>query len=498
MKKAPLTSTSPSKRNSTAADVVTHIKPPTRFTEVPPPTGIIDHFISPPMMPRLPWELSIEERQRISKDPRTMKQMSDIDRWDNTPLKHIWARIRSFALAKKDWVMTGEEVGDWLKSEGVKSELVVDRLLDVFYPKEAGTLSANEGTIASGIAASSAKGYSPINNFGGTVSSSNSTNISPPATASKTSATATNQLVKTRAELRREEHRSKRYNAIILCKYLELGITTRPYSDLFIQHCFDQFDRPLGTVRLSKTMIFQSNIKTPVVGKKSKGSAIPKSSSTNSASPPSSPNTPRKGKKSKGPLKMGSGATYPMIEPLKRLIEMGEFDITQPSRNPTAKLPAINDIIKKVSDRPLAMGHSPTFIKEELQAMKKNYDTLPPPEPQSSLEGTSAQTNSLPITADDITYEMFRAAFLDPRNSEWVAAFTLPLLECCLKYFSPPAGALPLVSLKWLKDISAVPVSEVQHDADSALLREIEELGYDPWAAPKKKRSKSPASQKAM
>eukprot|EP00744_Colponema_vietnamica_P012986 GILI01018217.1.p1 GENE.GILI01018217.1~~GILI01018217.1.p1 ORF type:complete len:477 (-),score=54.10 GILI01018217.1:52-1461(-) len=453
-----------SKRSSTTADPV--VRDPKRFVEIPPSNGIIDHFVTPQMLPTLPWELSIEERQRISKDPRIMKQMSDIDRWDNTPLKCIWQRMRQFATAKNDWLMTGDEVAAWLKFEGIQSEMVVDRLLDIFYPKESGTMMAIAETTANGIASPS----SPV--------TSGTTLVSPPTTASKQSGQASSQQVKNRAEIRREDHRKKQYNGIILCKYLELGVTTRPYSDLFIQHCFDQFDRPLGSVRLSKDLILRSTIKAPQVKKKKGQSPVEGQRSTSNTPPRTS--TPRRGK-SKGPVKMGSGATYQMIEPLKLLIERGEFDVSTKSRLPPLSVPKQED-----KGMPLAVGHSPHFAHETLQSMNKQYSTTTP------IVGDNADgelpPNARPIGPDDITFEMFRSAFLDPRNSEWAATFTLPLLECSLKYFCAPAGELPLVSLKWLKEISAVPVSEVQYDADAALLKEIEDLGHDPWAQPKKKR----------
>lgn len=115
--------------------------------------GLIAHFVNPKPMPPMPWELPLEARQRRSKDPRVAKHIADIDRWNDTPLSEVWARIRSFAAAKNDWIMSRYDVVDWLKSEGVTSELMIDRLIDVFEAKEAGTVQAYNESISNGVAA---------------------------------------------------------------------------------------------------------------------------------------------------------------------------------------------------------------------------------------------------------------------------------------------------------------------------------------------------------
>lgn len=710
---------------------------PTRLDALSADNGLIAHFIRPAPLPLMPWELPLEARQRRSKDPRTVKHIADIDRWNGTPLEAVWARIRQFAEARRDWVMTRYDVIDWLRSEGITSELVLDRLADVFEAKEAGTAQANTDSIAHGVAALTRNspaalvgfGGSPIGGPGGGPSGpmlsglgllhtpaapsagGRGTASSRPNTThegggagggtpapkrsnaggrsgggSGQGADAAAKLLTFREKELLARHNAQRFNAIILCKYLELGLTSYPYDDLFIQHCFDQFDRPLGSVRLSKAMILRSEVKPlPVKGKGRGKGASPRGGDGNNSvarsgsvasvngggggsrlstpqaaignSPNASGGGGEKANSKKGPFKMGSGATFAMIEPLRRMIQRGEFDVVSSEgggeggggereggsnggteANKTVdtsaaagvRLPPINgsDTAKRPSAAspsstpaltvgfasldlaamnprtahftaplrraPVATGHASDYAHAVLVAMRKNYDTdLQPTPPQqtqphssaagnngvnntttvqclntsdddsydgghqshatpsdvissalalyasqqnggrtphvvplpappsygrfanpsapsatsaiaggkldekvgaptsaSSPQTTPANANARPLSPDDITYEMFKFAFLDGANAQWVAAFTLPLLECCLKYFAPPHGELPLVSLRWLRDVGAVPVPEVQYDADAALLKEAEELGYDPWLEGAKKKKK--------
>jgi hypothetical protein len=307
----------------------------------PRPVQANDHFLFPEPVPKLPWEMDLEERRRASKDPRIMKQVREEDQWIGTSCSGLWKLLRPYAKPIADWKINYEQMGQFFASLEVKSVTFAGRVIEVFDPKATGSI-----------------------------------------------------------------------NALILCKcFLMLLDPSHEYCDMFVRHCFDRFDRQSLDECIRKKDILQANLKPPqdpsaaAVSKKKK----------------------KKGDTDPRPATMVSGATYGNVMGLRAL----------------------------------------------LPGMLTNDDTR-------------------------IEFSEFRSVFLNPNNGDWVGTFAVALFEAAVKYCAAPYGRLPTIPLRWLNLIEPLPFTSLMHDADIALLREIEISGIDPRATKekKKKRSSSSSSKK--
>jgi hypothetical protein len=304
------------------------------------PVQANDHFLFPEPLPKLPWEMDLEERRRASKDPRIMKQIREEDEWLGTSCSGLWKLFRTYAKPIADWKINHEQLTLCFTTLGVRSATFANRVIEVFDP-----------------------------NFAGSV------------------------------------------NALIICKIFSILLdATHEYCDFFVRHCYDRFDRISMEDCIRKKTIMTADLRPPEDAVLNAG---------------------KKKKKKKGDTDprlatMVSGATYDNVRAFKELL--------------------------------------PTVI-----------------------------------TVDDtrVEYAEFKVFFLDPKNGDFVGTFAVALFEAAVKYCAPPYGRLPTIPLRWLNLIEPLPFSPVMHDADIALLKEIEITGIDPRAQKdkKKKRSASTSSK---
>lgn len=227
-------------------------------------------------------------------------------------------------------------------------------------------------------------------------------------------------------------------NGLVMCKQLHLALTTKPLSDKIAHHCFERFDRPIGSENISLQELKKCKLLTPQeVAARSvkKGKKSPSSTFSGGG----------------GREAMMSGARYENVDGLKRLV----------------LAPLLSSSVLLSSGIGSGVGMPPNHNDDD-------------PDPEAS---TAVQDRP-------ITFPEFLAFFTDERNGEWIGSFVVPIMECCVKYCIPPAGALPLIALRWLRSIEPLPVSNDMYDSDVMLLREIEATGIDPTMQSKEKKKK--------
>ena len=307
----------------------------------PRPTQANDHFLFPSPLPKLPWEMDLDERRRASKDPRIMKQVREEDQWLDTSCSGLWKLLRAHARPIADWKLNYELLCAFFSSLDVRGATFPAKVMQVFDPNGTGTV-----------------------------------------------------------------------NALIICKsFLMMLDPSHELCEALVRHCFDRFDRPATQDAINKKDILKANLRPPpdpAVAAKAGGGGKKKKADSD----------PR-------PLTMVSGATYLNVEGLKKLLV--DFQ-----------------------------------TKDEFL----------------------------------IEYLEFRKLFLNRQNGEWVGSFAVALFEVAAKYCTAPEGRLPTIPLRWLNTIEPVPFSDVMHDADIVLLKEIEITGVDPRANKDKKKKRSSSAKK--
>lgn len=100
-----------------------------------------EHFFKPQPPPPMPWELSFDERKRISHDPKFMKQVADEAQWKDSIVAGIWQRIRRHSLPHKAWLMTHEEMTALLNENGITSSHLSKKLCAIFDAKKEMTIN---------------------------------------------------------------------------------------------------------------------------------------------------------------------------------------------------------------------------------------------------------------------------------------------------------------------------------------------------------------------
>jgi hypothetical protein len=227
-------------------------------------------------------------------------------------------------------------------------------------------------------------------------------------------------------------------NGLVMCKQLHLALTTTPLCEKIARHCFERFDRPIGSENISLLELKKCKLLTPQevaarsVKKGKKGPATTFSSGA-------------------GREAMMSGARYENVDGLKRLVL------------------------------------APLLSSSALLSSGIGSDGLdvPPRGPEDDSAEASAAVQDRPIT-----FPEFLVLFTDEHNGDWIGSFIVSIMECCVKYCIPPAGTLPLIALRWLRSIEPLPVSNDMYDSDVVLLREIEATGIDPTMQSKDKKKK--------
>ena len=163
--------------------------------------------------------------------------------------------------------------------------------------------------------------------------------------------------------------------------------------------------------------------------------------------------------------------------------------------------PALSDAIRKDDIRKCEL-QCPADSKASKKSGARKKSTLPLTQKSGAtyemVMGLRTIFSTL-VTQDasQLAYEEFKQCFLQPENAWWTQSFMGAFFECMAAYYAPPLGELPIVPLRWLNTIE--PIQEVKelYDADVLLLREIEELGYDPFVgAQNKKKKGKPKAEK--
>lgn len=101
-----------------------------------------DHFFFPEILPKLPWEMFLDERRRVSRNPRIMKQVLEEDQWLGTSCSGLWKLMAPHAKSINDWKMNYEQVDTFFSELGVKGTHFVPRVIEVFDPTAQGFLNA--------------------------------------------------------------------------------------------------------------------------------------------------------------------------------------------------------------------------------------------------------------------------------------------------------------------------------------------------------------------
>ena len=233
--------------NMTASTVASVADEPSSFTGAPPCIlSSTDPFTSRQHMPKMPWEMSLDERRRTSKDPRIAKQVADEDQWNGTVVQGLWKKFRPYSTPQNDWIISRDAFSEYLRaSVGLESEYLVQHLHSIFDPRE-----------------------------------------------------------------------EKQYNGLVLCKMFQIALTTQPTQDQILSHCFDKFDRPIGSNILSKKMIMGCTLQSRAGVDKKKNKNPSK----------------KKGGASVIPFTMCSGADYDCVEGLKRILRRSEKEMMTTSQ----------------------------------------------------------------------------------------------------------------------------------------------------------------------
>lgn len=107
-----------------------------------PPIPVVlapnEHFFNPQAPEKMPWEMTLEERRRASKDPRIRKQVADEDQWNGTVVQGVWRKIRQFAMPTKNWVMSPDDFRAMLNANGIEGRHMQEKLLVTFDPRKEG------------------------------------------------------------------------------------------------------------------------------------------------------------------------------------------------------------------------------------------------------------------------------------------------------------------------------------------------------------------------
>ncbi|KAH9601528.1 hypothetical protein LSM04_003384 [Trypanosoma melophagium] len=79
-----------------------------------------------------PWDMSYEERRRLTLEPRVLRQLELEDEWKDTCMEGIWNGMRRFARPMEDYKLSESRFYDYLLSIGISSEYLKFRLFQLF------------------------------------------------------------------------------------------------------------------------------------------------------------------------------------------------------------------------------------------------------------------------------------------------------------------------------------------------------------------------------
>ncbi|ORC92312.1 uncharacterized protein TM35_000045260 [Trypanosoma theileri] len=79
-----------------------------------------------------PWDMSYEERRRLTLEPRVLRQLELEDEWKETCMEGIWNGMRRFARPMEDYKLSESRFYEYLLSIGISSEYLKIRLFQLF------------------------------------------------------------------------------------------------------------------------------------------------------------------------------------------------------------------------------------------------------------------------------------------------------------------------------------------------------------------------------
>ncbi|RHW66953.1 hypothetical protein DPX39_000067600 [Trypanosoma brucei equiperdum] len=79
-----------------------------------------------------PWYLGYEERRRLTRDPRVVRQLELEDEWKDTCLEGVWMGFRRFARPLNDFKITEACFHEYLSFVGISNEYLRNRITSLF------------------------------------------------------------------------------------------------------------------------------------------------------------------------------------------------------------------------------------------------------------------------------------------------------------------------------------------------------------------------------
>ncbi|KAG8345423.1 hypothetical protein ERJ75_000768200 [Trypanosoma vivax] len=79
-----------------------------------------------------PWLLDYEERRRLNKEPRIIRQLEREDEWKDTCLEGAWACMRRFARPIDDFRVSDARFYEYLTFIGITSNLLKAKIVELF------------------------------------------------------------------------------------------------------------------------------------------------------------------------------------------------------------------------------------------------------------------------------------------------------------------------------------------------------------------------------
>ena len=252
--------------------------------------------------------------------------------------------------------------------------------------------------------------------------------------------------------------KTRRWHAVVICKQLEILLSDPERQDDFIVACFDRFDRPDPAKRQLDKQLLRSTELSPL-------EEAPATFRWIESIPP-----PPEAKQL-----LKSQTANPKLQKIMREY-LGRLKALQDSQA-TFVLP---DVVPSAAAAGGVGGGGAVRLKKRGKA---------PPHPTTMRAGATLRQLE-PLKAmilmgaignefmPYLTFDDFKVAFLNPRNSDWVATFLGIMFESVATFCTPPHGEPPLPPLPWMsRTLTAVPAAPFMADADVLLLTQLEQRG---------------------
>lgn len=429
--------------------------------EIPPTlaateTDIAAAMLRPQVLPKMPWEMNLDERRKVSCDPRIVKQVAQEAQWDNTVCSGIWQRVRQFALPKNDWMLNKEQFTQLLLANGAKGAHFCEKIFQVYD-------SLHNTGLINGLYVCKILHLAlttPPHNalfirhcFERFDKPLQSTAI-PVEDLMNCMLLRDDEIVKSKGKKSKKGgggggsgamgERGKKPEAMVCGARYEMVEGLKQ----IVQQEIDKINHPpqstlLPHIAIGSPLFGQTQNPSFFASQSTLGGALVNSMNN------SLPNLPHH---------HSSSSLTPSSSPQKQA--------AAPGSSSTGSNPAASIVAVPLPNAAAGGSGSPS-------------SALPP------LVGNPMATQ-LPAA---ISFDDFARFMSDGANGAWIGNFFTALMECSAKYFSPPNGMLPLLPLRWVTAMEPLPAVGEMYDADIWLLRDME-ANYDPNAKKRGKKGK--------